>query len=50
MRDERGLELLDVLLGDRLYENILLMASLLKILYVWKPEHAIFLTFQLAYE
>lgn len=50
MRDERGLELLDVLLGDRLYENVLLMASLLKILYVWKPEHAIFLTFQQAYE
>ena len=39
MRDERGLQLLETLRGDRLYDNVLLMSSLLKIVYVWKPEH-----------
>lgn len=49
MQDERGLQLLDQLRTDRLYHQVLLLTSLLKIVYIWKPKHPLFQDFLYAF-
>lgn len=50
IRDERALAMIEELIQDTLYAELCMASSLLRLLYIWKPQHPCFHAFLQSYE